>query len=365
MTGLTLRLTVESLFDVIKDRSTSDELVFRCPQPGCEDRSGNRSVNLQNGKTSCWRCQQGGDFVRWARFLGYDIAESGSAQAQPLEELDLNATRDEDLPLPVVRDVQMPLGFTYCHARPRDYYTTLIAEMAERKHLSIEDLFEAKVGFTKIDPKWEPYAIFPCFEYDRRVYWQGRTYVDVPDESTKRFPGRNEVPNGAKYWVYGINELRDSRAQIVLVMESILNVLSMRRFLREENITNVSPVCVFKHYLSKPQAKKLTTIPSLREICLLYDHDATRSSWEKSPMITNRMLRVTIAEMPPGPGGEKNDPNDDPAAAWAAFEARQTSDALNALKHAIGPHVVSEAAVRARSSHPRLAHGSPLDSLGL
>jgi hypothetical protein len=365
MKGLTLRLTVESLFDVIKDRSTSDELVFLCPQPGCGDQSGNRSVNLKTGKTNCWRCNKGGDFVGWAKFLGYDITDDGTTQAQPLEELDLNATRDEDLPLPVVRDVRLPLGFTYCHERPRDIYTTLIGEMAERKHLAIEDLFEAKVGFTKVDPKWEPYAIFPCFEYDRVVYWQGRTYVDVPGESTKRFPGRDEVPNGAKYWIYGINELRESRAEIALVMESILNVLSMRRFFREHQITNIAPICVFKHYLSKPQAKKLLAVPALKEICLLYDRDATRASWEKSPMISDRKM-VTIAEMPPGPGGEKNDPNDDPVAAWAAFEARQTSDAVNALNQHIVHHFVSEDAARARPSRPKLAAPvSPLDSLNL
>ena len=365
MKGLTLRQTVESLFDVIKDRSTSDELVFRCPQPGCGDESGNRSVNLKSGKTNCWRCNKGGDFVLWARFLGYEISDTGSMQAQPLEELDLSAARDEETPLPVIRDVKLPAGFTYCHERPQDIYTTLIAEMAERKNLSIEDFFAAKVGFTKVDPKWEPYAIFPCFEYGRVVYWQGRTYCDVPGESTKRFPDRQEVPNSAKFWIYGIDDLRTSRSQIALVMESILNVLTMRRFLLENAITNITPICVFKHYLSKPQAKKMFELPSLTEICLLYDHDATRSAWDKSPMIAAR-TNVTVAEMPPGPGGAKNDPNDDPESAWEAFNNRQTSDALGLVKYSLGLPIASEKDVLERKRRPELPPvTNPLDNLGL
>jgi len=332
MTGQTLRQTVESLFNVVRDRGTKEELYFVCPQPGCGDETGNRSVNLKTGKTNCWRCNKGGDFVRWAKFLGYEVTEDGSSQAVPIEDIDMSRNRNQTFIMPVPVTVRLPEGFTYCHAKPKSVYTELIGEMAERKHLSLADFFRAKVGFTRLDPKWEPYAIFPVFEFERVVYWQGRTYVDPPGESTKRFPDRQEVPNGAKFWIYGIDELRDGRSETVLVMESILNVLSMRRFFGQRGITNIVPVCVFKHYLSKPQARKLLMLPNLKEICLLYDHDATRNSWEKSPMVSDR-LHVTIAEMPPGPGGEKNDPNDDPEAAWAAFEARKTSDLLSAVSY--------------------------------
>lgn len=331
MKGLELRQAVESMFEVIRDRSSKDELVFICPQPGCGDASGNRSVNLKTGKTNCWRCNKGGDFTAWARFIGFDISDSGLEYSVPLEELDLRALREEETPLPVVQDVNLPKGFTYCHTKPKHIYTTLIGEMAERKNLSLDDFFEAKVGFTQRDPRWEPYAIFPVTEYERTVYYQGRTYCDVPGESTKLFPTRQECPASSKYWIYNIDELRSSKAEIALAMESILNVLTMRRFFREHGIANIVPICVFKHYISTPQVKKLLTIPALKEICLLYDHDATRNSWEKSVLISDR-LPVTVAEMPPGPGGDKNDPNDDPASAWAAFERRQISDALSAIR---------------------------------
>jgi uncharacterized protein YbaA (DUF1428 family) len=85
---------------------------------------------------------------------------------------------------------------------------------------------------------------------------------------------------------------------------------------------------VFKHYLSTPQASKLVELPYVEEVCLLYDHDATRSAWAKAPRISNR-IEVTVAQMPPGPGGAKNDPNDDVVTAWQVYEKRQRADMLS------------------------------------
>ena len=326
--GQALKAAVDALFTVIKDRSSSTELCFVCPQPGCGDSTGNRSVNLKTGLTFCFRCNNGGDFVHWARHLGYEVEDDGlRAHAVPIDELVFDPPRDRRDELPVVASVPLPKGFAYCHDRPRSVYTELIGEMAERKNLALQDVLDARVGFTKIDPRWERYAIFPSFEYDQVVYYQGRTYVDVEGESTKLFPSRQEVPHGAKYWVYGIDELRTAQAPIAIAVESILNVLSLRRFLAENSITGVVPVCVFKHYISKPQARKLMQLPFLQEICLLYDHDATDSSWEKAPLLADK-VKITVAEMPPGPGGAKNDPNDDVKSAWQVFEARQRADAV-------------------------------------
>jgi hypothetical protein len=226
-----------------------------------------------------------------------------------------------------VKDITLPAGFRWCSDYPRSVYTELIGEMAERKNLSLQDFLQARVGFTKDDPKWEPYAIFPVVEFGHVVYWQGRTYVDTPGESTKRFPDRREAPFGAKHWVYGIDELRRERSAVVLVVESILNVLSLRRFFKEQKLSGVTPVCVFKHYLSEPQARKLVQLEFVKEICLLYDHDATRSAWSKSVRLVAK-VRTSVAQMPPGPGGAKNDPNDDVVAAWKAFERRVRSDRL-------------------------------------
>ena len=363
LTGSALKIVVDELFHVIKDRSTKTELVFVCPQPGCGDNTGNRSVNLQTGKTNCFRCNKGGDFVKWAKWLGYTIDETGVANAVPLEELNFEMPVAEKERLPVVADIRLPDGFTYCHDKPRDVYTELIAEMAERKNLTIEDLMEARVGFTKLNLKWEPYAIFPVIEYGHVVYYQGRTYVDEEGKPTKRFPDRQEAPYGAKYWIYGIDELRASKSQVVIVVESILNVLSLRKYMRENGLTGAVPVSVFKHYMSTPQKRKIMKMSHVKEVCLLYDHDATDSSWEKAPLLADT-VKVSVAEMPPGPGGRKNDPNDDPATAWQVFTERRVSDGLNTLAAKIGGDFSSHAAVEVRPF--QLPPGSsPLDGIDL
>ena len=330
MRGSNLKQAVESLFTVIKDRSSTDEVCFICPQPGCGDTTGNRSVNLKNGKTSCWRCNKGGDFVTWARFLGYTVKDDGVVAIRPIEEMDFRGRVQEESPLPVISDIRLPEGFVPCDPKRYSVYTELIMEMAVRKNLTPADFFEAGVGYTKAASRWEKFAIFPVKEYGRTVYFQGRTYCDVPGESTKQFPTRQEAPYSAKYWVYNIDAAREPGVHAVIAMESILNVLSMRWYMRELGVTDVVPVCIFKHYLSSPQARKLLAIPNIKEVCLLYDHDALRSSWEKSPMIGDR-INVSVAQMPPGPGGKKNDPNDDVEAAWTAFEQRIRSDSISVL----------------------------------
>ena len=326
MTGPQLKATVERLFSVIRDRSTDQELVFLCPVPGCGDETGNRSVNLRTAKTNCWKCNRGGDFFKWAKFLGYSV-EEGTTAGVALEDVDLRPWVPQNEHSPVVRDIPLPQGFHFCADYPKSVYTQLIGEMAERKNLSLDDLTAAKVGFTKDSLKWEPYAIFPVLDYDRTVYWQGRTYDDAPGEPTKRFPDKTEAPYGAKYWVYGIDDLRRDKTPIVIVVESILNVLSLRRFMRENGLAGATPVSVFKHYLSTPQARKIIELSFVEEICLLYDHDATRAAWQKSSMIGDS-VRTTVAQMPPGPGGAKNDPNDDAATAWQVFETRTKADRL-------------------------------------
>ena len=327
MKGDELKRTIESLFQVVKERCTPDEIVFICPVPGCGDESGNRSTNLKSGRTNCWRCNKAGDFVKWAKFLGYSIEEGTSSVGVALENVDLRPWVPQAEHAPVVRDIPLPEGFHFCSDYPNSVYTQLIGEMAERKNLSLEDLLAARVGFTQKSIKWEPYALFPVFDYDRVVYWQGRTYDDVPGATTKRFPDKTEAPYGAKYWVYGVDELRRDKSSVVIVVESILNVLSLRRYMHENGLAGATPVCVFKHYLSAPQARKIIELPFVEEICLLYDHDATRSAWQKSVMIGD-YVRTTVAQMPPGPGGAKNDPNDDVATAWEVFERRTRADRL-------------------------------------
>jgi len=322
MKGAQLKQTVVNLFGIIKERSTNDELVFVCPEPGCGDRSGNRSVSLKNGRTNCWRCNKGGDFVKWVKHLGYKV-DGNSVQDTGLESLErtLEQTATPTLSAPVYALIRLPDGFTRCEDDPDSVYTRHIASMAQRKNLSVEDFIEAGVGFTRRGA-WEPFAIFPVIERGRTVYYQGRTYIDEPGEKTKKFPSRRECPISSKYWVYNIDAVPQPDVRIVVAVESILNCLSLKRKFDELGIVDTVPVCVFKHALSREQARKLHKYTNIQELVLLFDHDAIRESWEDASDQTLFKM-VSVAEMPYVPGQKKLDPNDDVDLALDALASRK------------------------------------------
>jgi hypothetical protein len=311
------------MFEVCKDRCTPEELVILCPVPGCGDSSGNRSINLKNGKTNCWRCNIGGDFVKWARYLGYGIDDDGAAATTTDDVmLLLDPPKPVDL-VPVISEIKLPNGFETCYDNPDSVYTREIGKMALRKNLEPEDLVNAGVGFTRTDNKWESFAIFPVMEYERVVYYQGRTYWDDPDMSTKRFPSRQEAPLSSKYWIYNIDALRHPGARVAVVVESILNVLSLQKKFDEEGVgPELVPICVFKHAVSKNQFLKMLRYKGIQEICLLFDLDATNLSWEDAKKFDDN-VRITIAEMPFREDNMRLDPNDDVNAAWEAIQNRQ------------------------------------------
>lgn len=318
MTGNTLKATVKSLFTVVRERSTDEEIVIICPQPGCGDATGNRSVSVKNGKTSCWKCNVGGDFVRWARRLGYSVEDNVSAAS--IKEV-INLRPEQRSILPVVTDVKLPEGFTKCRDSLKSVRTRLIGEMAVRKNLALQDMLDCDAGWTSKNPLWEPFTIFPVYEYGKVVYYQGRTYCDVPDETTKKFPSRHELKWGARYWIYNIDALMKHEARVALVVESILNVLSLKKLFRKLGIKHIVPVAVFKHAVSYEQYVKLSRVRHLEEVCMLFDHDAVALSWKDAQKFTN-MFKITVAEMPAGEGNARLDPNDDVELAWNVFQQR-------------------------------------------
>ena len=346
--GPTLRAEIESTFQLAPGRSTQTELVFLCPEPGCGDQTGNRSVNLQTGATNCWRCNRASrNFIHWARRLGFHFAAAGDAEAVvESDRLDLRVpNRAAETIIPAVRPVALPEGFEYIEDFPESVRVQYIGRMAERKNLTYEDFCAAHCGFTRVG-EWSDYAIFPVVEYRTVVYYQGRTFVDVPGQPTKKFPRNSEVPHGAKYWVYNIDDVIYGQPEIVIVVEAILNVLSVKKRLRELGMDSVAVVSVFKHYASKPQWIKITSAPSVKEVCFLFDHDALDNVWEtlgRMPVT----VPVTIAEMPATEDNKKLDPNDDVEAAMAAFEKREPYSAKKALgRKLFGPNPFASARSR-------------------
>ena len=307
-------------FDVVKDRSTPDELTIVCPQPGCADTTGNRSINIKSGLTNCWRCNVGGLFSRWAKSLGLEVDESseGPGSVTDLDELADSIGTSERRGQFVV-SVELPRGFTRVEDDPYSAYSRLIEQMAVRKNLELQDLTQFGVGFTRTNPLWEPFAIFPVFEHGRVVYYQGRTYIDKPGEATKRFPSRSVVPVGSASFLHNLDTARKVEKPILIIVESILNVISLSKVFQG---THVVPVCCFKHALSKVQETKLLAIRGVQEVCIMFDADSHDAAVKTAAKLS-QFKPASVAKIEPEAGRKTKDANDDVDAAVDAFANRQ------------------------------------------
>jgi hypothetical protein len=327
-----IRAAVERHFEVVPSRSSQEELVFLCPV--CNDSSGNRSVNLRTGYTNCWKCGGGGRIDRWLKHQGieHDLEATQPATVEGVEaSLDLGKVLapEQDGPA-VVTEIPLPSSFTYLDdPAPADTethasYVRLAGRMARRKHLDLEDFVAAGAGLALGNPRWAPYVIFPILEWGRVVYFQGRTMIDMPGEPTKQFPSRNEFPRGSRYWLDGIDELR-ATGGVGVVVESILNRLSLKRELARRGLTGYTPVACFRHQLSPEQIAKFGRLRGLTELVLLYDVDATEDAHKEALRIGGRFPLVTVAEMPEG------DANDNAKLAVDQLLARKQPDPIRLL----------------------------------
>jgi hypothetical protein len=318
-----IRTFVEQNFDVIRERSSQDEIVFLCGT--CNDSSGNRSVNVKTGLTSCWKCNIGGTIKSYAKRVGIEFNiddRQGTTDSQEIEQ-SLNELRTGRAKgqVEIVTEVELPHGFTPLTLEGNDTPHRLARAMARRKNLDMQALVEAGAGVAPDNPLWSPYVIFPVIEWGRVVYYQGRTMLDPPGGSTKKFPSRKLLPRGSRYWIYNIDELRERGGKAIAV-ESILNVLSLKIELQYRGITEFVPIGVFKHKLSPEQCSKLRRVKKVEELVFLYDADATASADAEAVRLVNSFELTSVAPMP------VDDANDNAQLAVDQILARRKPEVL-------------------------------------
>lgn len=332
-----VRHEIAAVFQIVKERSSEDEICVICPVPGCPDKTGNRHINVRTLYTHCFRCprEQPNHVKTLFRLLGLAFEDQHVLEPAELAELLRGKPQKALTPL---QEVPLPEGFELLSENRNSCYWDFCRGMAERKHLEIEDLETACAGFTR-DGDWEPFCIFPVIEGPRVVYYQGRRYSDEGEEKTKKFPSKKQVPYGPSYWIYNLDALKPEGIELAIVVESILNTLSLKRRLRELELDHcIVPVCVFTHYISRSQVAKMQRYRHVKDWCLLFDSDSTDLA-EETAMNLSAVLPTSVATMPHGKNEdgsvrETNDANDDvDAALQAAHERRKSSpDTIKTIK---------------------------------
>ena len=324
-----LRSEIAASFQIVKERSSDEEICIICPVPGCGDKNGNRHINVKTLYTHCWRCpaKQPSHVRSLFRLVGLEFEDNHVLEPDELADLLRGKTKKALTP---IQDVPLPDGFEMLNENRNSCYWRFCREMAERKHLGIEDLEAVNAGFTR-EGDWEPFCIFPVIEGPRIVYYQGRRYSDEGMEKTKKFPSKKVVPYGPSYWIYNLDALSLKSIELVIVVESILNTLSLKRRLRElDLIKKVMPICVFTHYISRSQVAKMQRYKHIKEWCLLFDSDSTDLA-EDTALALSTVLPSSMAEMPHGKNEDgsarlTNDANDDVDTALIAVNSRRKAD---------------------------------------
>lgn len=298
MTTNSLRAVLMSAgFDVVD--SSESEVVIICPVKGCGDTKGKCSVNADTLKVHCWRCTNGGNLKKWAKRLGVeiDVAEESAT----LKEVDGLSQAIDDVTRvrpAYFTDIALPEDFKKLRDNRGSIEHKWIGRMATRKNLTVEDFEAVGAGYVETG-SWEGYCIFPVEQYGNVCYYQGRTYNERAGEITKKFPSREVCPLSSKHWVYGIDEARVTKATNIIIVESILNVLSLRKELKRLGIEGVAPVAVFKHSISREQSLKLASLRHCKDFCLLYDPDATLVALRGVRAQSSIPIKlITVAEMP-------------------------------------------------------------------
>ena len=323
-----LRHQIASIFQIVKERSSDEEICIICPVPGCGDRSGNRHINIKTLYTNCWRCPstQPHHVKTLFRILGLEFEDQHVLEPEELAELLRGKPQKALTPL---QEVTLPEGFEMLSENRDSCYWGFCREMAERKHLGIEDLESACAGFTR-EGDWEPFCIFPVIEGPRAVYYQGRRYSDEGVEKTKKFPSKKVVPYGPSYWLYNLDALEPKSVELVIMVESILNTLSLKRRVQELKLdASIVPVCVFTHYISRSQVAKMQRYKHVKDWCILFDSDSTDLA-EETAMSLSAILPTSVATMPHGKNADgsvrqTNDANDDVDTALLAVDSRKES----------------------------------------
>jgi hypothetical protein len=337
---------IETHFQVVRERSTKSELCFICPS--CGDQTGHRSVNLTSLLTNCWRCgSRDGHVAWWLRKIGHDLPDcyqdesegyiSAEDAAQALRRAAASLDHPPTPKRPCYPPVELPRGFIALAddeplpGKKHSVYWKMAARLAERKNLSIEDFVAAGAGFTRQDDLWERYLIYPIRMYGLKVYFQGRLFDEEAGENTKRFPHRGQIGTGMGQVLYNHDALKGGKCAVIV--ESILNVLSLKKALEQAGLRDLAPVSSLHAGLTKDQLRLLRAA-KLREICLLFDADATGKAWDLAKLVKWELssVIVTVAEMPANPDNPTLDPNDDVQAAMHALESRTVWSETHALK---------------------------------
>jgi hypothetical protein len=193
------------------------EIKVRCPM--CvhrgmgEDGSGRSapghlSLNFEKNVAWCHRCGYAvGSLRRWLRNRHFDIEDVVMSPSRGRMDRDQFSFAGEEAPLRLIeQELKVPVGCSFIDESDRTSWP--FAESLLDKNITWEQIVHHNLQYS-IDGRLAGYVMFPFFEDEVFVYYQGRaTWKELTDDPSKSKynPSNKEAPLGKTSWLYGVDD---------------------------------------------------------------------------------------------------------------------------------------------------------------
>jgi hypothetical protein len=247
---------------------------------GRPDLSGHLSLNIEKNVGYCVRCSYPiGNLFKWLSKRNFDVPDVDFYRTK-VHDL---AAMDREVPAPRLSQQTMRLPSGCKPISKEDRASWFFAETLLDKKLTWDQILSSNVHYAT-DGRLAGYCVFPFYEDEELVYWQGRAAWESlleDDKLRKVNPHKDEAPLGKNSWLYGVDDA--VVGGYMTITEGTLDRITAHHFVRarwgEEAYavaiqgTTLGYPAVDQHRLNSQFGKLVVLDP--KKICILLDADAS------------------------------------------------------------------------------------------
>lgn len=275
-----MQLTIDRLKELIPHTHTDGENLYgTCPWCNHSEFGISLKDNHQFGCFRKSKCGKTGNIYTLLRFLGISI-EKHEVET-PLGSLRATLPslyQDEQEQESQLVEISMPVGYKRIYHH--DY-------LAGRNFTEYE---QYEVGITNIETALKGYVIF-------RIQQNGQTVAYVGRNTLKNSkPKYNNSTSAFGSILHGCDEI-DSHTHTILLVEGLMDKISIDRFLKKYKITDIKCCNTFGAKFSINQSK-LIVDSDKKNLIFMHELDVKHQTLKYATKIAHKFNSVKIASLP-------------------------------------------------------------------
>lgn len=285
-----------------------------------QDLSGHLGLNFELDAAHCVRCDWGRYGLR--KWLGSDFGISGIAPSLKEARTSLDNLRRRVKPKAAeysFTPAKFPDDSFFFEEWHFDEDLPLLNSLL-KKNITKEEILRHRLGF-QADGKYQHYVLFPFFEDDEIVYWQGRHWNE--DSLLRKVnPDPEDSPLGKSHWLYGYEFVK--KGCHVVIVEGTLDAITTTTWIRELEGDGCAGIGLNGTAMSFPDGETHPLNTHFGRLCslepskvsVLFDRDAIKKGKELASLLSTTGLPAQAIEL-----HSAKDPNDaGPALLTAAYK---------------------------------------------